>query len=218
MVWARSREPTRDGSRQQPSVIALRDGWGVVAFWEATDSGDPRLSGAVSHNGAVSDAVPDHWDGTVPMWNAFLEDGPEALAAARACLRLVTEPADQPRPSFECRVPERDDLLRVQKAVWGGPDGNPTGGGAYVEGGTTPEGKPWQIWAVRTDLDRGWATVLVTLPSPLFVGGQSSRTEYSPISEGWTGELAELRGTVQWGVEGQEAAVACLGPLSSGTG
>ena len=89
---------------------------------------------------------------------------------------------------------------------------------AYVEGGTTPEGKPWQIWAVRTDLDRGWATVLVTLPSPLFVGGQSSRTEYSPISEGWTGELAELRGTVQWGVEGQEAAVACLGPLSSGTG
>ena len=205
-------------THQPPAVVPLGDGWGVLAFWKFATGGNPVASGVVLHNGVASEVLPEGWDGTVPAWNAVLEDGPKALAAALICLEQVAKPADQPEPEFVCRTPERDDLLRVQKAVWGGGDGNPTGGGVYVEGGTTPEGKPWRIGVMRTDTERGWATVLVTLPSPLFRDGQAGRSEFSPISERWDGELAEFRGTVQWGVEGLDAAVGCLALLSSGSG
>lgn len=53
--------------------------------------------------------------------------------------------------------------------------------------------------------------MLWTQASPLYKAGSAIRDEYSPISTMWDGELAEFRGHIQWGVEGQAAARACLG-------
>ena len=195
--------------RQHPVVVDLDDRWAVVAFWIGS-SGAETLDAVVLADRRFSTSLPTAWDGSLPDFGVVLEDGPKAKEAAQNCLARVVDPLDQPRPDFTCQKPTRAELLRVQKAVWGGTDGNPTGGGAYVEGGETPEGKPWQIHAVNTDSDAGVATVLVTRPSAAFKSGQNARDEFSPISDGWDGQLAEFRGVVQWGQEGQTAARDCL--------
>ena len=50
--------------------------------------------------------------------------------------------------------------------------------------------------------------MLWTQASPLYKAGSAIRDEYSPISTMWDGELAEFRGHIQWGVEGQAADIA----------
>ena len=190
-----------------PRAVDVGGGWAVVAYWNATGA-TRTLESRVIEGATGSAALPRSWDGKVPGSGVFLEDGPRANEAARGCLTAIEELADQPRPSLKCETPTRDELLRIQKAVWGGPDGNPTGGGAYVRGGMTPEGKPWRMFAVNTDT--GAATVLWTRPSKFYKTGDPARDEYSPISPSWDGNLAEFRGHVQWGVEAREAAVACL--------
>ena len=195
-----------NASHGGPWVVDVADGYSVAAYWTPDD----QIASVVITDTSVSPDLPENWDGVVPDSGDILADGPRANEAALSCLTDIIEPADQPQPAFTCETPTRDELLRVQQAVWGGPDGNPTGGGVFVRGGTTPEGKPWRIFAVNTDGDTGSAVVLVTLPSAKYKTGAPIRSEYSPISEYWDGELAEFRGHVQWGVEGYQAALACL--------
>lgn len=189
-----------------PRAVEIGGGWVALASWntEAPKAIETRV--LIAHTS--SEPLPAHWNGTVPGAEVVLEDGPRALEAARNCLTAIHSPTDQPRPSLTCETPTRTELLRVQQAVWGGPDGNPTGGGAYVQGGLTPEGKPWKMFAVNTD--NGAATVLWTQPSKRYKTGDQARDEYSPISPTWDGNLAEFRGHVQWGVQAKDAAIACL--------
>lgn len=188
-----------------PTVVDINDDYSVVAYWSL----DAELETVLFRDGRVNADLPADWDGTVPGSGDMITDGPAAFAAVRSCQSAQVDPPEQARPSFTCEKPPTADLLRVQKSLWGSGYGDPTGGGMFVRGGTTPEGKPWLMYAVNTD--QGVRTVLVQLPSPLYKGGTPARAEFSPLSDAWSGELAQFRGTVQWGVEGQEAAFDCLG-------
>lgn len=194
-----------DDANTGPLFVDVADGVSVVGYWSVTTG---QIETSVWSQGAASPTLPRPWDGTVPQSGDTLADGPAAQAAVLSCLETIVNPPEQQRPTMQCETPTRDDLLRVQKSLWGG-GANPTGGGMYVRGATTPEGKPWLIYAINTEM--GVQTVLVQLPSPLYKGGSQGRSEFSPLSDTWDGELAEFRGFVQWGPEVQRAAFACLG-------
>lgn len=194
-----------NSANTSPLFVDVADGISIVGYWSETSG---QLETSVWSQGTASPTLPRPWDGTVPTSGDSLADGPAAQEAVLACFEAIVNPPEQQRPTMKCETPTRDDLLRVQKSLWGG-RANPTGGGMYVRGATTPEGKPWLIYAINTEI--GVQTVLVQLPSPQYKGGSQGRSEFSPLSDNWDGQLAEFRGHVQWGVEVQQAAFACLG-------
>ena len=75
-----------------------------------------------------------------------------------------------------------------------------------VEGGRTPEGWRWRFISVASPA--GPMGVLWTVPPDGDTRGVLG--EFAFISKGWTGELAELRGPLAYGLEARAAAEKCL--------
>lgn len=116
------------------------------------------------------------------------------------------QPTPQPRPSMTCEdVPAKVQAAasRVLVVMDGG---SVVGHGAMVSGGISPEGRQWKVIAFkRAGITEPVQAILWTLPAE-----KGGRDEFSQISSKWTGNLAEFRGFLKWGVEARAAAVACL--------
>lgn len=139
--------------------------------------------------------------------------GPAPTQGPGATSRTTAAPGSQPRPSFTCeRVPGAAVELAVRNADSVGfvADGR----AAMVRGGRTAQGYPWRVIALGGSPRPGHPdasnTVLWWGPAD---GDEVEpdgklRGVFGPISRVWMGSLG-VTDFVEWGREGQAAAVAC---------
>lgn len=114
------------------------------------------------------------------------------------------------RLTLDCEKVPADVLARAKSVVNALEGSEPRGLGALVQGALTPGGHRWQIIAVNTG--KGPKAVLRTLPASNAEHLEDGRPsgEFAPLSEEWSGDLAEFRGTLTDGARVRDAAFACL--------